>query len=75
MNLSKKQRAIVDVLHNGGFIWRAGMSYYLAKVDGHMLNGEPRFRSESVNVRTIRAMELHLESYDSDRGGKRWRLR
>ena len=75
MSLTKKQAAIIDVLHNGGFIWRAGTSHYIAKVDGHMTNGEPRFRSELINLRTFRALAPDLEQFTSEKGGKRWRLK
>ena len=76
MSLSKKQKDIIDALHNGGFIWRAGHSYYLAKVNGETHSGTPRFQSEIINVRTFRAMEDLLEQYKSkEKGGLRWRLK
>jgi hypothetical protein len=75
MSLTKKQTEIVDALHNGGFIWRASMSYYVAVVQGHMSNGEPRFQSELINARTFKAMEPDLEQFTSDKGGLRWRLK
>jgi hypothetical protein len=37
MALTKNQVKIVDALENGGHIWKAGSSYYLARVTGHMV--------------------------------------
>ena len=71
MSLTKKQKDIVDCLINGGFIWRAGMCYYLAKVNGHMVNGDPSFKSELINARTFKALEPQLEV----RSDRRWRLK
>jgi hypothetical protein len=75
MSLTKLQKDIVDALHNGGFIWRAGTTHYLARVQGSMHNGQCRYQSEIINVRTFRAMDDYLEQYDSEKGGKRWRLK
>jgi len=75
MSLSKVQKNIADALLNGGFIWRGGTSYYLARVVGEAVGGSARYQSEIINVRTFRAMEPLIEQYTSEKGGLRWRLK
>jgi hypothetical protein len=63
MALTKNQVKIVDALENGGHIWKAGSSYYLARVTGHMANGTPRYESETINARTFKALEPLLHKF------------
>lgn len=67
MALTKKQLAVIDALQSGGHIWRTGSTYYLAKKIGIWDNGDPKFHSEVVNGRTIKAILPMLTQ-----NGKRW---
>ena len=69
MPLTKKQVEVIDALQNGGHIWQAGTSYYLARKIGTWENGDPKFHSTVVNARTITALLPMLTKNE-----KRWDL-
>lgn len=56
MALTKKQVEIIDALQNGGHIWKAANTYYLARVVGENQHGHRVFKSELLPKKTFDAL-------------------
>ena len=55
--IDPKQMEVIDCLSNGGYIWTVGQSAYLAKVISIKENGEPHYRSVSINHKTYTSLK------------------
>jgi len=54
MALTNKQAEVMDVLFNGGYIWRAGDTYFLARATQHSYG--VHYQSRKINAKTAKAV-------------------
>jgi hypothetical protein len=75
MSLTKKQLEIVDVLQNGGHIWKAGDSFYLAEQIGTWDSGAPRYQSVRMPKKTFDSLLAQGVLKKTITKDNQWRLR
>jgi len=82
MALTKKQVEIIDALQNGGHIWKAANTYYIARVVGENQHGHRVFKSDLLPKKTFDAlMEKDMLEPEYVKGSsfsiakKKWRLK
>jgi len=54
MALTTKQAEVMDVLFNGGYIWRAGDTFFLARATHHSYG--VNYQSRKINAKTAKAV-------------------